>query len=44
MSSLCLLRVPGAAGRGAALEALGVGEELAGRPGVADKQTKRGRC
>lgn len=34
MSSLCLLR-GGAAGRGVALEALGVGEELAGRLGVA---------
>lgn len=33
MSSLCLLR--GGAGRGAALEALGVGEELAGRLGAA---------
>lgn len=33
MSSLCLLR--GAAGRGVALEALGVGKELAGRLGVA---------
>ena len=37
-------RVLGAAGRGVALEALGVGEELAGRLGAADKQTKRGRC
>ncbi len=35
MSSLCLLRVLCAAGRGVALEALGVGEELAGRLGVA---------
>ena len=34
MSSLCLLR-GGAAGRGVALEALGVGKELAGRLGVA---------
>ena len=34
MSSLCLLR-GGAAGRGVALEALGVGKELAGRLGAA---------
>lgn len=34
MSSLCLLR-GGTAGRGAALEAPGVGEELAGRLGAA---------
>lgn len=43
MSSLCLLR-GGAAARGAALDALGVGEELAGRLGAADRKTKRGRC
>jgi hypothetical protein len=34
VSSLCLLR-GGAAGRGVALEALGVGKELAGRLGAA---------